>query len=81
MSESKDDKIKVLLIEDETEVAELYRLKLSLDGYEVITAENGEAGLEKALKENPELILLDIKLPKMDVFEVLPNLRNTENTK
>ena len=81
MSESKDDKIKVLLIEDEKEVAELYRLKLSLDGYEVITAENGEEGLEKALKENPELIFLDIKMHQMDGFEVLTKLRNTENTK
>lgn len=81
MSEPKDDKIKVLLIEDEKEVSELYRLKLSLDGYDVITAEDGEEGLEKALKTNPELIFLDIKMPKMDGFEVLKKLRDAEETK
>ena len=76
-----ENKIKVLLIEDEKEVAELYRLKLSLDGYEVITAENGEEGLEKAFSENPELIFLDIKMPKMDGFEALKKLRSSEKTK
>ena len=60
MKEGVEEKIKVLLIEDEKEVAELYRLKLSLDGYEVITAENGEEGLERAFSEKPDLIFLDI---------------------
>ena len=81
MRENVEDKIKVLLIEDEKEVAELYRLKLSLDGYEVLTAENGEEGLEKAFSEKPELIFLDIKMPKMDGFEALKKLRSSEKTK
>ena len=81
MRENVEDKIKVLLIEDEKEVAELYRLKLSLDGYTVITAENGEEGLEKAFSEKPELIFLDIKMPKMDGFEALKKLRSSEKTK
>ena len=75
------DKLKVLLIEDEKEVAELYRLKLSLDGYSVEVAENGEIGLKKALSEDPELIFLDIKMPGMDGFEVLKHLRENEITK
>ena len=81
MRENVEDKIKVLLIEDEKEVAELYRLKLSLDGYEVLTAENGEEGLEKAFSEKPQLIFLDIKMPKMDGFEALKKLRSSEKTK
>lgn len=75
------ENLKVLLIEDEKEVAELYRLKLSLDGYQVLVAEDGESGLKKSFEENPDLIFLDIKMPGMDGFEVLKHLRQNENTK
>jgi len=81
MTQTKEKKIKVLLIEDEKEVAELYKLKLTLDGYEVITAENGQEGLDKANSYRPELIFLDIKMPEMDGFEVLKKLRATARTK
>lgn len=75
------ENLKVLLIEDEKEVAELYRLKLSLDGYAVIVAEDGESGLRKAMDEKPDLIYLDIKMPGMDGFEVLKHLRENNVTK
>src|SRR3989344_7640020 len=75
------DKLTVLLIEDEKEVAQLYRLKLTLDGYSVEVAEDGESGLKKALEIKPELIFLDIKMPGMDGFEVLKHLRANEVTK
>jgi len=75
------DALKVLLIEDEEEVAELYRLKLSLDGYKVEIAQDGKRGLEKALEIKPDLIFLDIKMPEMDGFEVLKNLRANPETK
>ena len=75
------DALKVLLIEDEKEVAELYRLKLSLDGYNVVIATDGKEGLEKAFSVKPDLIFLDIKMPEMDGFEVLKNLRSNEITK
>jgi len=81
MTQTKEEKIKILLIEDEKEVAELYKLKLTLDGYEVITAENGQEGLDKANSYRPELIFLDIKMPEMDGFEVLKKLRATARTK
>ncbi len=75
------DSLRVLLIEDENEVAELYRLKLSLDGYSVEIARDGKEGLEKAFSLKPDLIFLDIKMPGMDGFEVLKNLRTNEITK
>lgn len=76
-----NDALKVLLIEDEKEVAELYRLKLSLDGYDVLVATEGESGLKKAIEEKPDLIFLDIKMPGMDGFEVLRHLRKNDITK
>src|SRR5438270_11591991 len=75
------DRIKVLLIEDAPDVMELYRLKLTLDDYDVITAANGPEGLEKAESEKPELIFLDIKMPGMDGFEVIKKLRHHPVTK
>ena len=76
-----NDSLKVLLIEDEKEVAELYRLKLSLDGYNVFVAPDGESGLKKAIEEKPDLVFLDIKMPGMDGFEVLKHLRKNDVTK
>lgn len=76
-----NDNLKVLLIEDEKEVAELYRLKLSLDGYNVVVAADGTEGLKKAIEVRPDLIFLDIKMPGMDGFEVLKHLRSNEITK
>lgn len=81
MSEISEKKVNVLLIEDEPEVLELYRLKLTLDGYSVSTAKSGKEGLKKSLSEKPELIFLDIKMPDMDGFEVLKKLRKPGKTK
>ncbi len=75
------ENLKVLLIEDEKEVAELYRLKLTLDGYSVMVAQDGESGLKSAVENKPDLIFLDIKMPGMDGFEVLKHLRDDEITK
>jgi DNA-binding response OmpR family regulator len=75
------DKIRVLLIEDEPDVLELYRLKLTIDDYDVVTAQSGQEGLDKANSEKPELIFLDIKMPGMDGFEVLKHLRANDATK
>lgn len=75
-----DESVKVLLIEDDVRVRELYELVLKMDEYQVITAETGELGLEKAKSENPDLIFLDIRLPGMNGLEVLEQLRQDENT-
>lgn len=81
MTDQKEEKIKVLLIEDEKELLELYKLKLTLDDYEVLTAGTGQEGLKIAWKESPDLIFLDIKMPEMDGFEVLKKLRENPKTK
>jgi two-component system, OmpR family, phosphate regulon response regulator PhoB len=71
----------VLLVEDDQSVLEMYQLKLELDGYRVSTATDGEEGLRKAEELRPDIIFLDIRLPKMDGFEVLRRLRGQENTR
>ena len=75
-----DESVKVLLIEDDVRVRELYELVLKMDEYQVITAETGEDGIEKARSEQPDLIFLDIRLPGMNGLEVLEILRQDEQT-
>lgn len=75
------DKKNILLVEDDEFLAELYATKLDLEAYEVTLASDGEKGL-KMIKENPpDLILLDIILPKMDGFEVLKAIKADKKLK
>lgn len=66
----------LLLIEDDLILLDMYSKLLLNHGYTVNTAVDGEDGLKKALEEHPDLILLDIRLPKMDGMTVLKNLRS-----
>jgi len=66
---------KILIIEDEEDLVKGLKLNLVDEGYEVDYALNGKEGLEKALKENPDLILLDIMLPGMNGLEICKELR------
>ena len=75
-----DDAVTVLLIEDDEAAAEMYRLRLAADGYTVIIATDGEEGLRRAVEDRPDLIYLDLRLPKMDGFEVLERLRASAAT-
>jgi two-component system alkaline phosphatase synthesis response regulator PhoP len=68
-------KKKILIIEDEQELIDGLKLNLVFEGYDVIWALDGEEGLNKALKEAPDLILLDIMLPKKNGLEVCQELR------
>jgi DNA-binding response OmpR family regulator len=68
-------KKKILIIEDEKELIDGLKLNLDFEGYDVVWALDGEEGLNKALKEAPDLILLDIMLPKKDGLEVCRDLR------
>jgi len=80
LSEAPDEEVKVLFIEDDPAVAEMYKLKLELDGYTVTVAKDGEEGLQIANDSPPDIIFLDTRLPKMDGFAVLERLRSTERT-
>jgi two-component system cell cycle response regulator len=70
-----DETVKVLVIEDDPSMAEMYRLRLVGDGYDVVVGCDGEEGLQLAVDENPDFIYLDLRLPKLDGFEVLERLR------
>lgn len=72
---------KVLIIEDDRTLSKLYHAKLSKSGYTVEVALDGEEGLQKVDEFNPEIILLDIIIPKIDGFAVLEKLRSQEKTK
>ncbi len=70
---------KIALIEDDTIIKEMYKMKLEMEGYNVVCAEDGEKALEVIKKEMPDLILLDILMPKKDGFETLKELKNSED--
>ena len=68
-------KKKILIIEDDLTFQNLVELGLEKEGFEVLKAQNGEEGLEVALRERPDLILLDIIMPVMDGMTMLAKLR------
>lgn len=68
---------KVLIIEDEKALREMLETKLKSEGFEVQTAEDGELGYNKIEDFKPDLILLDIIMPKMDGYEVMEKMNNT----
>lgn len=74
------EKIKILLIEDNPFLLNMYATKFELENFKVVMAEDGEKGLKTAIKEIPDIILLDIMLPKMDGFEVLKGLKEEKST-
>ncbi len=69
------EKNKILVVEDEASLRKVLMDKLSLEGYDVLEAPNGQEGLAIALKERPNLILLDILMPVMDGLSMLQALR------
>ncbi|MBE9581092.1 MAG: response regulator [Proteobacteria bacterium] len=70
---------KILVIDDERPILEVLEISLSSEGYDVITAENGEEGLELFEKQGPKLILTDIRMPGMDGIEVLKRIKASDN--
>jgi len=69
----------VLVVDDESRMVEFIAMNLELEGFRVVRAANGSEALEKASKEHPDLILLDIMMPEMDGFETLQGLRETSS--
>lgn len=74
-------KIKILLIEDDPFLLSMYNTKFELENFEVNIADDGEKGLKAAIENVPDIVLLDIVLPKMSGFEVLKNLKLDDKTK
>ena len=75
-----DVKKKILLVEDDTALASVYRARLELEGFDVREVNNGEEALSATLEYHPDLILLDAMMPKISGFDVLDILRNTPET-
>jgi CheY-like chemotaxis protein len=68
-------KKRILIVEDQALISKMLKMRLEANNYEVITAGDGQEGLEKAQKENPSLILLDIMLPKLNGYKVCQRLK------
>ena len=73
-----DEKKTVLIVEDEKSIVDILQYNLKKE-YNILTANDGEAGLDMALRENPDILLLDLMLPKLDGFEVCRILREKGN--
>lgn len=69
------NKPRVLLIEDDTLLVNMYKTKFENDGYDILTASDGEEGLELALSEKVDIIILDLMLPKLSGTDLLAKLR------
>jgi len=72
---------KILLVDDQNTVLMMERMMLRDCGFDIVTAKNGEEAVEKALAERPDLILLDVVMPKMNGFEACRALRAREETR
>jgi DNA-binding response OmpR family regulator len=72
---------KILVVDDEVDLVKTVQFSLELEGYKVLVSYNGEDALNQARKENPDLILLDIMLPKLDGYKVCRLLKFDEKYK
>lgn len=66
---------KILLVDDEPDALEIYSMRLEVSGYQVIKADDGEKALEMARSEKPDLIILDLMLPKVEGYDVCRTLK------
>lgn len=72
---------KIMLVEDDQSLREIYSIRLTAEGYEVVSAGDGEEALALAVKERPVLIVSDVMMPKISGFDMLDILRSTPETK
>ena len=73
-------KAKILMVEDDVSLAEMYQKKFTNDGYEVVLAYDGLEGLKKSTEVKPDLVLLDIMLPKLDGLALFKKMRGNPAT-
>lgn len=74
-------KKKILLVEDDVDLSEMYKTRFEAGGFEVKTAGDGQKGIEEMKKYNPDLVLLDIVMPKKDGFDLLEEIKNADDEK
>ena len=67
---------RILIVDDEVQLVEMVKMRLEAAGYEIISAYDGQEGFDKAKKDKPDLIILDLMLPKMDGYKVCGLLKN-----
>ena len=72
---------KIMLVEDDKSLREIYSIRLVAEGYEVVSAGDGEEALAMAVQERPDLVLSDVMMPKISGFDMLDILRSTPETK
>ncbi len=72
---------KILLVEDDKSLREIYGVRLRAEGYDIVSAGDGEEALALAIKERPELVISDVMMPKVSGFDMLDILRSTSETK
>lgn len=73
--------IKIMLVEDDKSLREIYGVRLLAEGYDIVTAGDGEEALAMAIKERPQLIISDVMMPKISGFDMLDILRSTTETR
>jgi len=72
---------KIMLVEDDNSLREIYEARLAAEGYQIVSAQDGEEALAVAAKERPDLVISDVMMPKISGFEMLDILRNTDGLK
>lgn len=72
---------KILVVDDEAYIVHILEFSLGMEGYEVVTAFDGEEAIVKAEREEPDLIVLDIMMPKLDGYETCRRLKTSDKTK
>lgn len=72
--------MKIMVVEDDAALREIYSIRITAEGYEVVSASDGEEALAVAVREKPALILADVMMPKISGFDMLDILRNTPET-
>jgi DNA-binding response OmpR family regulator len=75
------DKKRILIVDDEEDILKVLRFRLEANSYEVLIASDGQEGLNKARSEKPDLIILDLMLPKLDGYKVCRMLKFDETYK
>lgn len=66
---------KVLIVEDDVQISKVYEIQLKKEGFQTVTAHNGEEAMKMLVDEKPDLVTLDLMIPKKDGFEVLEDIR------